>query len=207
MTHRGYITFRYSFSLLASLGALSLPCAHADELDNIQRDREAAEMQYINEMATGKYTTDTQKQELRAKLLEPQEKRAQDYFKKISEVPKPKEVTAADMDLSRVPQADISAISHGDAKSGQSGSSASSGGSVSGRSTSGVPSSEKAPLRPEFVLDGSKVPKEVDFTPEKKAPAPAASKGADPKKPAAKISGSEKQAPKSLGAEKPSSTQ
>jgi hypothetical protein len=135
--------------------------SHADQLDEIQRARETAEMQYVNEVATGKYKTTDEREALRKRILEPSEQKAHDYFKSVSTLPKAKPVKAEDIDLSQAPKQDLTSVAN----------EAHDSNSAQGRPaaiTAGVPTSEKAPLRPEFVLDGSNVPREITFPQTKK---------------------------------------
>jgi hypothetical protein len=148
---------KLTLALIAALSFGAPTLAFSDELDSIQRDREIAEMKYVNEIATGKYKTQTQQDELRKQILEPQEKRAQDYFKSISQTPKVKPIQPEDIDLSKTPAKDLSQAAqngaHGDKSNAPRPAQAP-------QSTQG---SDKPSLRPEFVLDGSNVPKEITF--------------------------------------------
>jgi hypothetical protein len=162
---------RLTLASLATMSVCSLfpSLAVADELDEIQSAREAAEMKYVNELATGKYKSADARESLRAKILEPQEKRAREYFKSISQQPPSRKVvTAEEIDLKKSPKKDLSETANQ-----STGPNAVTGRAVS--TSSGVPASEKAPLRPEFVLDGSNVPKEVVFESRKPSPSPSPS--------------------------------
>lgn len=141
--------------IIATLSVISL--AHADELDNIQRDREMAQMRYANEIGTGKYKTPEQQEELRKQMLDPYEKRTRDYFKAISVAPSPLVVKPEDLDLKSGQRKDLSRTASAPSQDGPA------IGEPSNSSRREPVISDKSPLRPEFVLDGSNVPKEVVF--------------------------------------------
>lgn len=131
--------------------------AHADELDNLQRNREVAQMRYVNEIGTGKYKTSAQQDELRQKMLDPSEKKTRDYFTSISAMPSPHIVKAEDIDLNSGPKRVLSASESSALKNGPA---------VKGHEIANpheAPVVDKSTLRPEFVLDGSNVPKEIVF--------------------------------------------
>jgi hypothetical protein len=149
--------------ILAALSVFSL--ARADELDNIQRDREMAQMRYANEIGTGKYKTPAQQEELRKQMLDPYEKRTRDYFKAISAAPSPRAVKPEDLDLKSGQRKDLSNAANTSTQE------AAAYGEPASSSHHEPTISDKSPLRPEFVLDGSNVPKEIVFgAPDFKSP-------------------------------------
>jgi hypothetical protein len=168
---------KFAITLIAALCFCAPTLAFSDELDAIQRDRETAEMKYVNEIATGKYKTPTQQEELRKQILEPQEQRAQEYFKSISQTPKVvKTIKAEDIDLSKTPAKDLSQAAQNGAHEEKSNALRS---APAPQTTQG---SDKPTLRPEFVLDGSNVPKEITFgVPDFESPQAAVKSSPSPK--------------------------
>jgi uncharacterized protein YnzC (UPF0291/DUF896 family) len=134
--------------------------SHADELDNLQRSRETAEMKYVNELGTGKYKTAAERDALKKQYLEPYEQKTKEYFKSISVMPTARPVKPEEIDLRNGPKSDLSLVQ----PTAQIPSQAT--GQVTGHTVSTgttTPPPDKSSLRPEFVLDGSNVPKEIIF--------------------------------------------
>jgi hypothetical protein len=132
----------------------------ADELDNLQRARESAQMQYVNELGTGKYKTAAQRDALKKQYLEPNEQKTKEYFQSISVMPSARPVKPEEIDLNTGPKTNLSTTQGASLGDNQAIGHAS---SQTTRSSAGVPPQEKSPLRPEYVLDGSNVPKEITF--------------------------------------------
>jgi uncharacterized protein YnzC (UPF0291/DUF896 family) len=151
-----------TFSLIAfSLCMTSL--SHADELDDIQRSRESAEMKYVNELGTGKYKTAPERDALKKQYIEPYQQKTKEYFKSISVMPTARPVKPEEIDLRSGPKTDLSSIAP---LAPVAPASSQSSGQITGHTVSSgstPPAPDKSSLRPEFVLDGSNVPKEIVF--------------------------------------------
>jgi hypothetical protein len=142
-----FISVLSAFPMVLALGLANLPsvCA-ADELDEIQRARETAEMQYVNELSTGKYKTQKERDELKSRLLGPQEERSREYFKRISTPPPPKGGSAAGGSTREADSNGESDLMSGSPRVNRS------------KSSDGYSASYES-------LDGSNVPKQLIFEP------------------------------------------
>ncbi len=148
--------FSFSGTAIALSLTLSLSFAFADELDTLQSAREAAQMRYVNEIGSGKHTTSEQQEALKKNLLGPHEQKTRNYFQSISALPTPRAVKPEELDLKSAPRRILSGM-----ENHTEGTSSAAGHEVS--SAHGNLDVEKVTLRPQFVLDGSQVPKEVEF--------------------------------------------
>jgi hypothetical protein len=153
---------------------------HADELDSLQRERETAQMQYVNELGSGKYKSASERDALKKKYLAPSDQKTKEYFASISAMPSARPVKPEEIDLRNGPKASLSTSQGAGPGSEQVTSQPT-------QSKGGIPPQEKSPLRPEYVLDGSNVPKEITFgvpsfeNPKEAAPLPTPSSTAKKK--------------------------